>query len=335
MDTITIASKRIRRQGLGLAMTGIGVSACVFLICHEDLRVLRAQLGQLTNWLFVAAVIEVMRVFAELVSTRTVLGTHATRVPFVTLLRSQLLCCGLSTLMPAGRAVGEAAKAAALSANVPTGIAAATGAAGQIMTLLTTGCFGVLAAALALWLPHAHGFALMCLAYGVAFLLIGAALASALRSTRVAEWLARFKLTAGWSAPLLDAARYGQAVGLPALLPLLAGRSLQMLQLALFLVGLAHTRPWADAPILQAIYTLGAAAGDLMPAQLGAVDAAFALGQSLLGMSQTSLVALGIALHVVQVSIGLLCCLSAAVLSRPWLRQAALNSTARRQAWEI
>lgn len=70
-----------------------------------------------------------------------------------------------------------------------------------------------------------------------------------------------------------------------------------------------------------------------MPAQLGTVDAALALGHTLLDMSQTNLVVLALALHVVQVSVACACCLGAAALSQSFGRR--LGSSPRRQLWEI
>jgi hypothetical protein len=256
---------------------------------------------------------------AELWSMHALLGKHARSVPAARLLRAQLLCSALAILMPAGRAVGESARAATLTGTVPTPVAVATSALGQVLTLVVNGAVGVLGALVASRLGFV-GFAGICLIYGAALLAAGSALFIAMRSQRLAALLARWSFTARWADPFLRAGRalsfgstgLGSAFAAHTLV-----RVLQAAQLALLAAALGHTRAWADAPMLQVIYMLGAAVGDLVPAQIGTVDAAFALAGPLLDMKVAATLALGLALHALQLLAAAMFLLSALALPRP------------------
>ena len=316
-------------------MAVLGVTLSAFLIERTDLAQLHVQLDAVCGWLSIAMALEVARMLAELWSTRNVLGQRASTVPPVTLLRGQLMCFAFSTLLPAGRAVGEATKAAIYCEALPAAIAGSAAVVGQTLTLITNGLVGLFAAVLAVRTPHGAPIAALCLPYGAGLLAVGVALAAVVRSPRVASWMGRLSWTARWSAQLVQAAQHNQRVGIGALLPQLLARAVQMLQLAVLAGAFAQALPWLRAPILQAIYGLGAAAGDLMPAQIGTVDAAFVLGSEVLGMSAASLVALALALHVVQVVVACACCLVAAWLSQSSrLAPRGAGPEARRQLWE-
>lgn len=286
-----------------------GVGALLWLIVKTGPTLLLASLAQVSASLPYVLALEAARTLAELWSMYALLGRHTAALPASRLLRAQLLCSGLSHIMPAGRALGESARAAMLGAVLPMPVAAAIGALGQVLTLVVNGSVGLAGGALAWRLGHVR-FAGACFVYGTALLTAGFALLVGLRSRTLAAALSRSRLTAPWSEPVLQA---GQAVAVGAaglgraFAAQALGRVMQCAQLALLALALGHHHAWADAPILQAIYMLGAAAGDLIPAQLGALDAAFALAQPLLNMQPSAALALGLAMHAVQLSAAALC----------------------------
>jgi hypothetical protein len=80
----------------------------------------------------------------------------------------------------------------------------------------------------------------------------------------------------------------------------LVGRCVQALQLAVAgtVLGAQFTLP--QIALTQAVYLVGAALGDLVPAQLGTTDAAFVLAAPTLGLTAASAFSVAVAMHAVQ-----------------------------------
>ena len=294
-----IASTSRAIKALAALLTLFGIAALVWLTAEAGPAALLDSLTRVSTVLPHVLLLEAARMLAELWSMHALLGKHVASVSAARLLRAQLLCSALSIVMPAGRVIGESARAAALTGAVPTPVAVATSALGQVLTLLVNGSVGLLGALVA-WQLGANGFAGVCTAYGVALLAAGvtlfAAMAGLLQRSRLTAHLAESFVRAG------RALRVGSAgLGRAALAHALT-RVLQTAQLGLLALALGHPRAWADAPMLEVIYLLGAAAGDWVPEQLGTVDAAFAFARPLLEMKAPATLALGLALHALQLT---------------------------------
>jgi hypothetical protein len=71
----------------------------------------------------------------------------------------------------------------------------------------------------------------------------------------------------------------------------------------------------SGAWLAEALCVVGGAAGDLVPAQLGALDGVLALGAPGLGLTAAAVVVLGLVLHAVQLAAALVSGVAAASLS--------------------
>lgn len=325
-----VASKATRARWLTVLTAALGCAVCLGLVMQSGADAVRHGLARVAGMLPIVLLLEAARVAAETWSTRALLGINARLVPATLTVRAQLLSSALSAVMPAGRALGESAKAAVLHEALPLAPAAATGALGQLLVLLVNGALCFCGSALAAGYG-AEAFALACVVLGTVMWSAVLSLALAARSAAVARWLARFRLTARWSGAFLAALRHGEPRFLQAGCAQLLARGLQLAQLALLALALGHAHALRDAPMLQAIYLLGASAGDLVPAQLGATDAAFGLARPLLSMTPPNVVALGLALHAIQLA-GAGACFFAALFIR---RTSGITpSRTRTHTWE-
>lgn len=214
------------------------------------------------------------RVLTELGCTARLLGSDLRAVPPMKLLRAQLAAHAIATLVPAGRAAGEGAKAALLAERVGVARGVAVGAAGQCATLLANAAFALFGLVFA-WraaLPAA-----IQAAFFVYALLTGGAAAGLVLAggrpglvRRLGRWPAlqasvqRFHRVAARDAPAM-----GGAIGFH-----LLGRACQPAQLAVLLVAAGSTATFVSTVLAQCSYMVGAAAGELVPAQLGATDGA-------------------------------------------------------------
>jgi hypothetical protein len=102
---------------------------------------------------------------------------------------------------------------------------------------------------------------------------------------------------------------------LSAVLMQLVGRTIQGSQLAVIVLALSGVQPiLAKAYLTQAVYLVGAAFGEFVPAQLGSTDAVFVLAAPTLGLTVTAAFAATLALHGVQLVVALVCGLGSAWL---------------------
>jgi hypothetical protein len=299
---------------LTLLMAAVGVITFTLLLWNlGDAQVWRG-LWALSSLGPLLILLELGRLGCELLGTRALLSAADARVPLLRLLRGQLLAKTLDVVMPAGRTAAEAAKATVYAQHLGLPQAAAIATALQLAVLVANASWAIagyvasrdaqLPDALRVALP---GFAAAtsCLVLGVcAFATSPAARQLFARVRFVQATLQRF------AALLRDAPRQLAT----AVLAQLLGRSLQAVQLTLLSVALGAEPSIARCAIMQAVYLVGAASGELVPAQLGTTDAAFVLAAPALGLTQSSALSASLMLHAAQLVTGALTCLAAAAL---------------------
>lgn len=292
---------RRRSTLVGAITLTLGIAICVVLVRELGAQALWVNLVALSATVPALLLLEAGRFLAELISARLVLAPwHAQDVPRLSLLRGQCLAHACNKVMPAGRAVGEGLKAAILTPSIGAARAVGVGGASQIMTLLVNGAFALLASAIAIgWLGGTREGGILA-SYGCATVALGVLVVVSLRSAFVARLLGRFAVTASLSAPFAQAVAHGTGFGAAALSCHALAKLLQAIQLGVLLwaVGVG-VRPDL-ALFAEGVQIVGAAAGDLVPAQLGATEGAFALSSGTLGLSAQASLSVAVVLHSCQ-----------------------------------
>jgi len=245
--------------------------------------------------------LESMRVMCEVMATRAVLGPARARLPFLRLMRGQLLAQLLDIMMPAGRTSAESAKAVLYSRDIGWPPAAAVATALQLAVLSANALWAIASyfGSAQLGLHRALRLGLLNYTAITCALVVGIATFAAAK--RVRRWCERMPLVHASLAHFADL-----LTGSPGRLVLAVGaqllsRCVQALQLTLTLTALGAHPSLMQAYLAQAIYLVGIALGEFMPAQLGTTDAVFVLAAPALGVSDVAAFSATLAMHAVQV----------------------------------
>lgn len=289
------------RTWISLVMLLAGIAACVVLWQRLGAEEVREAIVSLARYIPVLFVLEAGRLVAEMTSTRLVLKRAGVQsVPPLLLLRGQCLAHACNKLLPTGRMVGEILKAAILAPTVPGAKAIGAGGAAQLMTLLTNGAAAGVAAAIA-WIGlGAPREASLFLAYSAVTLSLSVGVLLSLRSARLMNFFRNFRLTASWFHQLEDFASSGTRFGLAALCCHSLGKVARIGQYAVILVVLDTGVQPAIAVIAESVQILGGAAGEVVPAQVGAVEGALVLAAPLMGISGGQALSMGLVVHGTQ-----------------------------------
>jgi uncharacterized membrane protein YbhN (UPF0104 family) len=274
---------------IGLLVKGVGPAALG--------GVLRAS----ARWLPLLFAVDALRVAAETVSTWSLSERVRRRVPLAELVRVHLVGYAVAAVVPAGRAAGEAVKAAMLSRFVGVAEAAAVGAANQATSLLggIVGGVACLAAALAMTgaspLSGAVGgfVAVTIMGFtGVQVACRGKALTGAI--------LRRFTGRESASQAFHEAMGRIPIVPRGAAAAHVVSRFVVVVQLGILLAALGGRHGPGEALLAQGVNLVAGTIGDVVPGQLGATDGAFALAAPTLGLALADGVAIAVMLHAVQ-----------------------------------
>jgi hypothetical protein len=281
----------------------LGAAALAALVHHAGSAGLVPVLQRAARWLPLALVIEGMRIATEVAATRSLAGRGASAIPRSELLRAHLVGYAVTLLMPAGRAAAEALKASMLSPYIGGARAAAIATKNQSLSLLATAAVSVPCAiatfAVAGFSPVPVAIAL----HTVALVVAGVSLQLVARHAGLLAWLARrLPRVAEAARAYQDAVRDQRAVPAFALAAFVANRALQVVGLGLLIAAVGGPLGPLEALVGQGVEFVGATVGDLVPAQLGATDGAFALAASVLRISVADAVALSLLVHAVQLA---------------------------------
>ena len=271
-----------------------------FMFFQLDLAAVSGMLRSLQRiWPWIL-LLELARVACELLTTRSLLGSATAKLPFSRLLRGQLLGQACDVLMPLGRTSAETAKAVLYSSYVGTPVASAVATTMQL-AVLAANCSWVVAS----YLPsRSLGVSSTVRAGLITYAILTSSLVLAVLLFAAAPWLRR--ASARW--PVLHASldRLAQLLlSTPralcfAVLSQLLGRLVQASQLALIAGTLGAQIAPAHVWTLEAVYMVGAALGELVPAQLGAADAALVVAAPALGLSAVAAFSAILGLRAVQ-----------------------------------
>lgn len=290
--------KRRKRWLLHLAFAAVGVGGATWLAQHVGIdRVLTAASEGLP-WFFIVVVLEGVRIACDAFATHLLLRGRA---PLKPLLGAHLAAYPLILLFPAGRAAGEAAKVVLLGPHAGYQRAAAAGIYNQALPLLAGFAISIPTAAVVGWrLGWLHALTVAVAVQSITAIGLGLAILVAARRRTLSQWLRKLSSEAGITAEGIQA--HMRELGFLPRGPfgaILLGRLVLALQLITLGVGVA-SGSWSSAISLLGAHLVGAAAGDLIPAQIGATDGSLAWSASSLGIATAEAVAIALLMHGAQ-----------------------------------
>ncbi len=239
----------------------------------------------------------------SMMALRALYGDAARELPPSALVRAGLVGFAVNGLLPAGRAVAEATRASLLAKYVGKGTAAAAAARMQGVVMVAHGVMSIVATIAAViavgwtWLPLAIGI------NAVVVLVMGAVVLFATSRSRIGAWIGRRFSRAQQFGSELDAA-FAREPGIPmrAIGWELAGRAVEVAQKAVLIAAIGGVVGIIPALTVEGIHLLGAAIGDLVPAQLGVQEGNFTLASSLIGLPASGAVSIALLAHLSQLA---------------------------------
>ncbi len=300
------APKRRRlptRLALGGGLAVAGVIAMVALVERAGVAAVGDTLGRATRWIPLLILLEGIRILCDAGATLAIArrseasASAGRRLPPATVARAQLAAYPVATFTPAGRAASEAVKAVLFTPWLGGASAAAVATVSQSLSLAATSAVSA-AAAVATWtMLGAAPITAAIAAHAVVSLGAAVFVRWAGRSVG-ASWLGRRIgiLASGYRE------RLAELPGVPSL-PLALftlQRALLVVEYALLLAASGIATGAGPALVASGVYALGAAAGELVPAQLGATDSAFALAAPVLGASLPAAMSVALLAHLLQ-----------------------------------
>jgi uncharacterized membrane protein YbhN (UPF0104 family) len=303
-------------QGSGLlgrplarvAATLVGTGVLVAVVWTAGAREVLTSLGSGVHALPALALLEAVMVACSTLALRALYGPLASRVPLRGWVRSGALGYAVGLVLPMGRGAGEAARAVLLSRSTGGARAAVAAVQMQGVVLLSTAVIGlpVLAATVLLLGPGAAAgliLANVVLAgvVGVTILVVheraklGRLLGGLIK--RLERFGLAFDSAAG--ATRRDLAR--------SLVWESAGRVAQVVQCGVALAAIGQRSGLGRILVTRGALMIGSAVGDVIPGQLGATEAALALGAQALALTAAGAASLALLIHAAQILLGLLC----------------------------
>jgi uncharacterized membrane protein YbhN (UPF0104 family) len=303
-------TQRARSLIVPIVFAAAGIGLVVFMVHHVGLATLLALMRAAAPLLPVAIALEAGRIACEVLAARALYRgildgspAQATRrmPPWSALLRVHLMTYGVVAFAPAGRATGEAVRAAMLARYLGGPSAAAAGTVSQALVLVATGLFS-LPCALAAHLAGAPALVGSLLLQAVVLCALGALVLLAARRREVGKLLRRFRKVEQAGDAYVAAMHALPVLPLRALALSIGSRAMQVLVLAtvLFAVG-AHV-DLRSALVAMGAMLVGTSAGDFVPGQLGATDGALALFHTAIGATPARAIGAALLVHVVQLT---------------------------------
>jgi hypothetical protein len=282
-----------------LALLAVGLSLVVWLVRGVGSARVATVLAACGAWVPLIVALEIVFVSFDVVAARALLGELASRIGRPTWIRSTALAYAATILLPAGRAAGEATRAATLAPVVGATHATAVCARLQVAVLAANGIYSLIGAALLAWCgPPRSVLAAALAANGVVCAALATVLLLVVRNARVAAWLrGRFaRLIDRYAAD--DRAPPPMSALVRATAACVVGRGVQTVQYGVVVLAVGGAASAVSALTAQSIHLVGAAVGDAIPGQVGALEGAYRMFANTLGLASDPARALSIALAV-------------------------------------
>jgi hypothetical protein len=308
--------KRAHFVRIGLLV--VGVTLATFLVRKVGVEKVVEAFRAAGPYLPLIALLEISVAATDTLGARMFAGPAARHVPLLTWLRTTAIVYSSTMLLPAGRATGEAGRAATLAPHI--GVGRATGIASRVQAgALYGNAFVSLIAALFVGASMGWDAKLALALFGNVALcgLAGTVVFLLARSTRFAAWLKKRakKFVESHSPSVGDPPTAAEEAR--GLLLCISARLVQTTEYAVVVGALGGGFSVAKGFTAQGIHLVAAAVGDVVPGQMGAMEGAFMLFGSALGFAGDPARAITVALvvRVAQVSMVLVTVIVASLVS--------------------
>jgi hypothetical protein len=285
-DATRAPERRLRRTARALTrpvLFALGVTIAAYFVDRAGWRRIWAIVGNTGGWIAPIAALQLAVLACDVLALRILLGggdSGRAAVPRTAWIRATAFAHACSTFLPAGRAAGEAVRASVLSRSVGVALAGRAAVHLQACALLAT------ATACAVGASMMGGSLATLLAVSAALsgalgsLILALARSRAVGTTvrRIAERIAPAALTrtdGGVVAGRAFVLAYGCCV---------VGRAAQLVQYACAVAAVGGPFSGRSAVAADGIQLVASTAGDLLPAQLGALEAAYTAFADTLGV---------------------------------------------------
>jgi hypothetical protein len=304
--------RRIRFERVVLFSAGLGLTGW-FVVVARTAEVL-ATLRTTAPWLPVIVLVEIGMIGVDVFAMSVLLGRAKGHVPVRMWLRGAVLAYASSVLLPAGRAAGEAVRAAVLGPFVGIARAARACATLQACALIANAAISLASASVSRTASGSSQVLALALC-GNAFVcaLLAIAIFAISGNERLKQWVARrfSRLSKVRLLPSQDVSNVERtAVGAAAAL-CMAGRFLETVEYGVLVRGLGSPLAARGALTAQGIHLVGAAVGDFIPNHMGVTEGSYLAFAGTLSLAGAPARALSIALtvHVVQLGLAVACLL--------------------------
>jgi hypothetical protein len=284
-----------------------------------------ARVGQVLwragSWLPVILALELVQLASDPLVLRLLLRDAGSSVPAATWVRSSAVAYALMILVPAGRAAGEVARGALLAKHVGTPSAATAGTQLQAAYLFANGLLSVVAwAIVASWKGPRFSLAVLLAVNAALMGIVATGLLAILWDGRVSRWVNGIRRRLGRTVettPAVDPASRRRlpwaAAGICSV-----SRTAQVLQYGVILSAVGGMMTLRGAFVVHGVHLVGATLGDVVPGQLGVVDAAYRAFAGAIGFAGAPERALSIAFvaHAAQIILAGACVVVASVTRR-------------------
>lgn len=288
------------RRALRLLATAAALLMAAYFVRAAGPAQLFVRASEGSRWLPFLIVFQLGIIAMDVSALRHLLGARD-EAPKRIWLRATALAFACDVFLPAGRAAGEALRAAALSRWFGSRRAAQSGARQQACSLLATGTASALAALASLRFPLLAsllvGNAALCCS-------LGGALLAVIQNRRIARWVKPIIVRLfGEASERQEAAEHPSLVR--AYCFCLGGRLVQVLQYGVALVAVGGTMTPTHALAASGVHLVGATAGDFLPGQLGATEGAYSVFANALDLSEAAALSLVVLVRAALVIVSL------------------------------
>jgi len=294
----------LARSAPGRAIAALcGLAAVAFILHRLGLSTVGHAIASCAAYFPLVLVFELGILTCSTFSLRALYGDAAYAVPPSQFIRAALIGYAVQGLVPAGRAAAEAARASLLARFVGVGRAGAAAARMQAVLLVANGLIAVICTFATLyvmgatWLPLAVAFnAVLTLGLGSALFLIA-------RHARIGGWLGRrFKRARAFGEEVDAVLERDTTIPVRAIAWEFTGRTIQVVQHGILIYCVAGVFGLLPSLTAEGIHLVGAMVGDLIPAQLGAIEGNFTLASQSLGLSAAGAVSIALIVHLAQLA---------------------------------
>lgn len=292
--------RKVRRSRWTNVFFGVvGLALIAVMVDRAGLGNVRDALVEAAPLFPIVFLLEGAILVCSILGLRVLYGEDRHRLPAGALVRAGLIGYVVTGFLPAGRAFGESARAMTLSryASAPRAWAAALSFQG--IALLANAAISVPAGLALLAMSGLSAMTLLVGANGIIAAALGMAILLAGRrsrfGTRVGRWLPRAQAFGHAFDGYLQGERM---VPLGSFLWECCGRMIQVVQYGVLVLAAGGALGLLHAFAAEGVHLVGAAAGDLIPAQLGATEAGFELSARLLSLAPSDAVTIALLAHL-------------------------------------